>query len=437
MRLAVPALGSIAAEPLYTIADTAIVGHLGRQQLDALAISASILAIVAWLAIFLSTATTTEVSSRAARGENEAGGRAVGAAYTVAAGWGALTAAILAIAAPLAVRLLGAHGAVEAGATSYLRISALGLPFLYASYAGNGHRTGMQDTRTPLAIAVAANTLNVILEVVLVFGVRKGLNGSAWGTVAAQVAAAAAYATVSWRTARLRPRKPGAREIRALLRDGHRLSVRTIALGVVPLTATAIVARLGPVTLAGQQVAYRLWYLLSLSLDALAVPAQVFVSAALGAGDPAAARLAGRRTLVLGLVAGTALAIITATLALGAPAVFTDDPAVRHVAVVALLASALTQPLAALAFVLDGLILGIADYAAMRHAMILAIFAFAPMAGLVLRFQWLGLPGVWAALGCWLAARSVLLGKRWREATRRYSIEEDPYPERTRGACAS
>ena len=435
MRLAVPALGSIAAEPLYTIADTAIVGHLGRQQLDALAISASILAIVAWLAIFLSTATTTEVSSRAARGENEAGGRAVGAAYTVAVGWGVLTAAILAIAAPLAVRLLGAHGAVEAGATSYLRISALGLPFLYASYAGNGHRTGLQDTRTPLAIAVAANTLNVILEVVLVFGVHKGLNGSAWGTVAAQVAAAAAYATVSWRTARLRPRKPGAREIRALLRDGHRLSVRTIALGLVPLTATAIVARLGPVTLAGQQVAFRLWYLLSLSLDALAVPAQVFVSAALGAGDAAAARLAGRRTLVLGLVAGTALAIITATLALGAPAVFTD-PAVRHVAVVALLASALTQPLAALAFVLDGLILGIADYAAMRRAMILAIFAFAPMAGLVLRFPWLGLPGVWAALGCWLAARSVLLGKRWREATRRYSIEEDPYPERTRGARA-
>ena len=436
MRLAVPALGSIAAEPLYTIADTAIVGHLGRQQLDALAISASILAIVAWLAIFLSTATTTEVSSRAARGENEAGGRAVGAAYTVAAGWGVLTAAILAIAAPLAVRLLGAHGAVEAGATSYLRISALGLPFLYASYAGNGHRTGMQDTRTPLAIAVAANTLNVILEVVLVFGVHKGLNGSAWGTVIAQIAAAAAYATASWRTARLRPRKPDSREIRALLRDGHRLSVRTIALGVVPLTATAIVARLGPVTLAGQQVAFRLWYLLSLSLDALAVPAQVFVSAALGAGDPAAARLAGRRTLVLGLVAGTALAIITATLALGAPAVFTDDPAVRHVAVVALLASALTQPLAALAFVLDGLILGIADYAAMRRAMILAIFAFAPMAALVLRFHWLGLAGVWAALGCWLAARSVLLGKRWREATRRYSIEEDPYPERTRGACA-
>ena len=226
MRLAVPALGSIAAEPLYTIADTAIVGHLGCQQLDALAISASILAIVAWLAIFLSTATTTEVASRAARGDHEAAGRAVGAAYTVAAGWGVVTAAILAVAAPLAAGLLGAHGAVAAGATSYLRISALGLPFLYASYAGNGHRTGLQDTRTPLAIAVAANTLNVILEVVLVFGVHKGLNGSAWGTVIAQIAAAAAYATASWRTDRRWPSRSRARISREPGLRGRSLAVR-------------------------------------------------------------------------------------------------------------------------------------------------------------------------------------------------------------------
>ena len=104
---------------------------------------------------------------------------------------------------------------------------------------------------------------------------------------------------------------------------------------------------------------------------------------------------------------------MTAALALFAPAVFTTDPAVRHAAVVALLCSALTQPLAALAFVYDGVILGLGDYTAMRRAMILAILAFAPLAGLVLRFHWLGLPGVWTALGCWLAARTVLLWRRW------------------------
>ena len=163
--------------------------------------------------------------------------------------------------------------------------------------------------------------------------------------------------------------------------------MRTIALGVVPLTTTAIAARLGPVALGGQQVAMRVWYLLALLLDALAVPAQVYVSSALGAGDPAGARRVGRRTLRLGLLAGTGLGVVTAGLAFWVPVLFTPDPAIRHAATVALLVAALTQPVAALAFVLDGLILGISDYVAMRRAMILAIGAYVPVAALVLAFH--------------------------------------------------
>jgi putative MATE family efflux protein len=410
--LAIPALGSIAAEPLYNIADTAIVGHLGRVPLDSLAIAASALSVVAWLAIFLSTATTSAVA-RLAAADAPAAGRVVGAAYLVAAAWGVATAAALAAAAPWAASLLGAHGDVQAGATGYLRAAAAGLPFLYLSYAGNGHLIGLANSRVPLKIAVGANVVNVALEAALVFGLHTGLIGSAWGTVCAQSLAAAWYARASWRRARVRPRRPGRAEVRDLLRDGHRLSVRTIALGIVPLAATAIVARLGPVLLGGQQVAMRLWYMLSLSLDALAVPAQVFVSASLGAGDHEAARRVGRRTLWLGLIAGSVLGVITALLALGAPDVFTSDPAVRRAAVTGLVASAVTQPLAALAFVLDGLILGIGDYVAMRRAMIGAIAGFAPVAVVTARWHWLGLPGVWAALGLWLAARSALLGRRW------------------------
>jgi Na+-driven multidrug efflux pump len=144
----------------------------------------------------------------------------------------------------------------------------------------------------------------------------------------------------------------------------------------------------------------------------------VFVSAALGTGDAESARRTGRRTLWLGLLTGCVFTVVTAALALGAPSLFTSDPAVRHAAVIGLVASAATQPLAALAFVLDGLILGIEDYAAMRRAMILSAFAFVPMAALTLRFQWLGLPGVWAALALWLAARSAFLGRRWHAHVR-------------------
>jgi putative MATE family efflux protein len=411
-RLAIPALGAIAAEPLYNLADTAIVGHLGRASLDALAIAASALSIVAWLAIFLSTATTTEVARNVARGSGGAAGRAVGAAYSVAAGWGAVTSVVVILIAPLLVAVLGARAGTGSAATGYIRISALGLPFLYLSYAGNGHLIGLEDTRTPLVIAVGANVVNVALEIAFVFGLHAGLAGSAWGTVAAQALAAAAYGYASGR-APYPPGRPARGDIAAVLRDGHRLSVRTIALGVVPLAATAVTARLGPVPLAGQQIAYRLWAMLSLTTDALAVPAQVFISAELGRGDRLAAERAARRALALGLAFGCGLGVVTAALALVAPAVFTTDPTVKHAAVTGLLWSALTQPLASLAFVYDGVILGLGDYTAMRRAMFLAIGAFAPLAGLVLRFHWLGLPGVWTALGCWLAARTVLLWRRW------------------------
>jgi putative MATE family efflux protein len=412
LALALPALGSIAAEPLYNLADTAIVGHLGRTQLDSLAIASTALMLAAWLSIFLSTATTSAVAGLAAARQHDKAAQATGAAYLVAVTGGLLVAIVITAAAQPLAELLGAQHAVLTGAVSYLRISAAGVPFLYLSYAGNGHLIGLADTRTPLRIALGANILNIALEAGLVYGAHWGLRGSAWGTVIAQLAAAAAYVAASRRQG-IRPARPGRDQLTILLRAGHQLSVRTIALGVVPLTTTAVAARLGPVALGGQQIAMRVWYLLSISLDALAVPAQVYVSTALGAHDPQAAHRVARRSVRLGLIAGVALAVLTAALAPVVPAAFTHDPAIQHQAITALLISALTQPLAALAFVFDGLILGISDYRAMRRAMIMSIVAYAPMATLVLRFHTLGLPGIWVALGLWLAARSALLGRRW------------------------
>jgi putative MATE family efflux protein len=421
--LALPALGAIAAEPLYNLADTAIVGHLGRLPLDALAIAATALSLASWLAIFLTTATTSAISRLSAAGDRPGAGRTAGAAYLAAAVLGVLAAAVLAGAAPLLAWLLGARGAVAAGATSYLRISACGLPFLYLGYAGNGHMTGLANVRTGLQVAVAANAANIALECGLVFWAHWGLAGSAWGTVIAQAGAAGLYAMASRRggaarRAGVRPSRPGRAEVTGLLRDGHRLSVRTIALGLVPMAVTAIAARLGPVDLGGQQIAMRVWYLLSLSLDSLAVPGQVYVSMCLGRGDTDAAYRTGQRTLRFGLLAGAALGVITFGLAFVAPGWFTTDPEIAHAAATALAVAALTQPLAALAFVLDGLILGLEDYAAMRRAMIIAALAFAPAGALVAGLHWPGLPGVWAAVGIWLAARSVLLRHRWRAAPR-------------------
>jgi putative MATE family efflux protein len=208
----------------------------------------------------------------------------------------------------------------------------------------------------------------------------------------------------------LRPAWP---EIALLLRNGTALVVRTIALGAALTAAWAIAAHVGPITLAAQQIVLQVWLLLALTLDALAVPAQVYVGAALGAGRAEDAVDVGARCLRLGLVVGAAVAVTTMALSPVLPYVFTNDPAVRHVATIGLVICGAAQPLAALAFVYDGLLLGAGDYATLRRSMILALLAFAPLAIATLVHPALGITGIWLALTCWLAARSALLGQRW------------------------
>ena len=152
--LALPALGSIAAEPAYSLADTAIVGHLGRVPLDSLAIATTALTMTAWMAIFLTTATTSAVAGLAASRATDRAARSAGAAYLVAAAGGIAVAVAVIVTAPWVAALLGghqfgAHQLVFSGSVGYLRASAAGLPFLYVSYAGNGHLIGLADTRTP------------------------------------------------------------------------------------------------------------------------------------------------------------------------------------------------------------------------------------------------------------------------------------------------
>jgi putative MATE family efflux protein len=411
--LALPALGSIAAEPLYNLADTAIVGRLGRGDLDALAIAGTAMTLVGWIGAFLTTVTTSAVARHTASGDVDAARRSAGAAYAAAAVLGTLAIAVIWPLAPFAARALGGESVMSL-ASGYLRLASLGLPFLFVAFAGAGHLTGLANLKTPLRIVVVANVANVALEIGLVFGAHLALRGSALGTVAAQLLAAACYLVCSWRTTPSgSPLRPSIGELRALLRDGLHVSVRTLAVGGVPVLATAAAARLGPGVLAGHQIALRLWLMLAMAVDALAVPAQVYVSDALGRGDPATAVATGARVLRLGLFSGAVLGALTLVGAFTVPPLLSGDPAVRHAAWLALLVGAALQPLAAVAFVLDGIVLGLGDYVALRNAMLLASVLFVPIALLVANDHRLGIGVLWGGLGVWLAARAMLLRARW------------------------
>jgi putative MATE family efflux protein len=412
--LAIPALGTILAEPLYTLVDTAIVGHLGAGKLEALAVSGTALSLTGWLAAFLTTATTSTVAHRAASGDDTGASRSAGAAYLTAVALGAVSIVGVWLVAPTLATLIGGSGQTLSESITYLRLSSFGLPFLFVAFAGTGHLVGQKNTVSPLRIVIAANVLNVVLELILVFGAGLGLRGSAIGTVVAQFLAAIAFLLSSWRRSISGPpRWPVRMELNRLLRDGATLSIRTLAVGGALVLATATASRLGALQLAGHQIALRVWLFLGLTLDALAVPAQVFVSGAMGRRDPGGAVEVGRRVLRLGLIAGVVLGIVDLVAAWLAPALFTTQPTVRHAAWVALVIGALLLPLAAGAFVFDGLILGLADYSTLRSSMLIAFAAFVPVAVLVDTFHRFGLVTLWIGLGIWLVSRTLLLRRRW------------------------
>jgi putative MATE family efflux protein len=411
LRLALPALGALAAEPLYLLADTAIVGHLGTPQLAALALAATVLSNLVALCIFLTYGTTARVTRL-----HGAGHDALAAALGPQALWLALAAgivvggAVAALAGPL-VHLLGGDGHVADMAARYLRIASLGVPMALVALAGQGWLRGMSDLRTPLVIVVAANVVNVVLEVVFVYGLDWGLDGSAWGTVLAQLGMGGAFAAVLLRT--FAP--PDLARIRSLVSIGAQLFVRTAALLACFVVATAVCARIGTDSLAAHQIGFQLFGFLALVLDAIAIAGQVIVGRALGAGDVDDAVAAARRMLEWSLAAGLLIGAVFLALYDVVPRAFTSDPDVIDRAHAMWPLFCLMWPTAAVVFALDGILIGAGDTRFLAAAMVVAFVAFLPLA---LAANTIAV--VWAALNVLMVVRLVTLGARF--SRRRWAL---------------
>ena len=421
IRLAVPALGALIAEPLYVLADTAIVGHLGTRQLAGLAVAGIVLTAAFAIFNFLAYSTTGAVARRLGAGRrDDATSIGVDAGW-LALGLGVALTVLGVVLAPQVVDAMGASAGARAFAITYLRISAIGAPFYLVSLAGAGFLRGMQDTRTTLVIAVAANVVNLALEVLLVYGLHTGIAGSAWGTVIAQLCAALAYLLIVRRFARdtgarLTPDPAGVKAVAVI---GGPLIVRTGSLLAVSLTVTALAARIDDVAVAAHQIAFQVNLLLALMLDAIAIAAQAIVGRYLGAREPEAARAASDRMIELGVAAGVAIGLVVAATAPWFPDLFTNDPSVVHLAAQILLIVAVLQPLAAVVFVLDGVLIGAGDQRYLALAMVVASFGvFAPIAAVV-ALSGGGLLALWGAIAAWVVARAVgmigrFVGPRWQ-----------------------
>lgn len=420
LRLAVPAFGALVAEPLFLLADSAIVGHLGVAQLAGVGLASALLHTAVGLMVFLAYSTTPAVARAIGSGELP---------KALAAGrdgvWLALLlGTVLALAGFLAadplLELMGARGDVRAFAVDYLRWSMPGLVAMLLIFAGTGVLRGLQDTRTPLVVAGAGFTLNIVLNLVLVYGLNWSVAGSAIGTSIAQWAMALVYVLMVRRNASTHgvPLLPDWRGIRSMTRVGSWLMLRTLSLRIAILATVFVVTSQGPVNLAAHQLAMTVFTFLAFALDALAIAAQALIGKELGAGHSGAARELTGTMVRWGLGFGALTGILLAAAAPWAGLLFTPDQDVRSALTLALWVLAAGQPLAGYVFVLDGVLIGAGDAKYLAIAGVLNLAVYLPL----LLAVWLagtdgktGLLWLWAAFSLgYMLARALTLGLRAR-----------------------
>ena len=418
-RLAIPALGALIAEPLYTLADTAVVGHLGTPHLGGLAVASQVLLGALSLFIFLAYGTTAAVGRLIGAGDHRRAAQQAVQGLWLAGVVGAVLAAAAYVFADPLLRVLGADGEVLAQGRIYLRISLFGLPGMLITLAGVGYLRGLQDTLRPLKVAVFTAGLNLALELVLIYGLGFGIGASALSTVVAQWLAAGAY--VWWIREAVKVHgvtmAPDRSMIARLAVVGLDLFLRTAALRASFTMSVAVAARLGDIELAAHEVIYQLMFFLALVLDAVAIAGQAMIGRFLGANELDHARAAGRRMIEWGLATGLAATIVLLATRPWLPLVFSSDEAVLSLVGFLMLHLAFIQPINGVVFALDGVLIGAGDMRFLAVAMAGAAAVFIPLALWVMAAG-AGIGWLWGAMWALMAARLVALlwrfaGSRW------------------------
>lgn len=411
IRLALPALGALAAEPTYLLVDTAVIGHLGTTQLAALGLAATFLASVFWLFNFLANATTTQIANaHGAQKQHEVGSIAAQATWLAVAIGAALTLLGIGFAGPI-TELLQAHGNVAEHAETYLRFSALGSVFVMFVLAAQGWARGIQRMDIPLKILVASNLLNIVLEVLFVYGFEWGIAGSAWGTVIAQALAALAFAW-TMRAALAGHLRLAWQTMRPLIRIGGDLFIRTGLMLICFNAINALLARQGATPLAANQVLFQLMIFLALVMDSVAIAGQTLIGRELGAAARKSAVAYARRVTALSFYAGVVLALLLAAGHGAIPQVFSSDQAVLHEVGRVWWLFVIYVALSSLVYGWDGVLLGGGDSRAMMLIMLGSAIPCLVVAAVLIDEPAQAIVGAWVAFSVLNLAR--LVGNGWR-----------------------
>jgi len=406
---------AIASEPIFVLADTAMIGRLWVEPLAARAIASSLIGGIYWLFAFLIFGTTTLVGYHRGAGEPEICGEICLHALFLAAVGGIVVSILGILFAPHLYVLMGAGPDVSTLGSTYFRIRIAGSPFTFLLFATVGFLRGIQDTRTPMVIALVVNGLNLVLDYLLIYGglglPAMGLRGAGIATLASQILAGTICLAVLFFSShtsqyRLNRWRFNARRFLSLSRIGRDLAIRTGALRFSLVFATGTVARMGTVSLSGHEIALQLFLLSSDTIDGIAVAGQTLAAKHLGADRPDKAYQMGKILILCGCVAGLIFGLGYILLKQPLIALFTRSPEVVEVLGIAIFVLlALFQPVNGVVFTSDGFLIGAHDTRYLMWAMLIgALGIFVPITWISLRYD-LGLLGVWAGLSLLMAWR--------------------------------
>ena len=383
LELAIPALGALVAEPLFTVCDSAMVGHLGVHALAGLGVGSTVLQTIVGVFVFLAYSTTALAARALGEGHQDQAVRSGIQAMWLAFGLGVIATAILAWLAPFIVVWMGGTAEVLPDAVAYLRASCPGLIGMFVVLAATGTLRGLLNTRIPLYVSAGGALFNVVANAVLIYGCDWGVAGSGAGTALAQTLMAAVLVTVVVRGARRLEvsLKPSWGQVARAAWEGAPLLVRTVALRAALLLTTTVATTIGVAGLASHQVVWTIWTFAAFLLDALAIAAQALVGFALGTGDTRQLRALITKLVWWGAGLGVALGVVLAAGAWALPWVFGSDPTMHSIATAALLIAALFMPLGGVVYQLDGILIGANKTRFMAVSSLITLVLYAPALG--------------------------------------------------------
>jgi len=418
ISLGLPSLGSVLLSPIYAATDSAIMGHVGKIPLAALALAMGFLNF--WVLPF--TSVGFAITSRAAfyQGAGDLHSRNnLGISSAAAMGvFGLALGIIFAVAAPFVTPLLTHSQSVARATTEYLQLASIGIPALLIFQAGSMFLTGIGRTSKVLTVTALNVGVNIALEAVLVFGAHLSVAGSALGTDIAEILGAA---VIVWTLG-----YPGAfaglaGKVLAFFREfssaGAALAVRTFAL-VGALSGSVFVASQGtPEVLDSFQVGQQVWLVFGLSFDAIAVPAQILVGEWLATDQLRRMKHWTSRMVHIGWIGGIGLALVVIFARGPIAGLFTNIPSISGPARTSVAFAGAAMPITALSFVIDGLVGGFQRFHLLRTIMLISFVAaalFALLLFIVLGSS-LSVADVWIIFGSWLIVRGITSLAAWRK----------------------